>query len=70
MVVLPKVDHDRPKLDELVTHLVQRGLPKECLPERLVFTTSLPRTEWGKFNRAAMRQWLTEQSEQPTRAAS
>jgi acyl-CoA synthetase (AMP-forming)/AMP-acid ligase II len=70
MVVLPKVDHDRPKLDELVTHLVQCGLPKECLPERLVFTTSLPRTEWGKFNRAAMRQWLTEQSEQPTRAAS
>lgn len=70
MVVLPKLDHDRPKLDELVTHLVQRGLPKECLPERLVFTTSLPRTEWGKFNRAAMRQWLTEQSEQPTRAAS
>lgn len=70
MVVLPKADHDRPKLDELVTHLIECGLPKECLPERLVFTTRLPRTEWGKFNRAAMRQWLIEQSEQPTRAAS
>lgn len=70
MVVLPKADHDRPNLDELVAHLSQCGLPKECLPERLVFTTSLPRTEWGKFNRAAMRQWLTEQSEPPTRAVS
>lgn len=70
MVVLPKADQDRPQLEELVAHLVERGLPKECLPERLVFTTSLPRTEWGKFNRVAMRQWLTEQSEQQARAAS
>jgi len=70
MVVLPKLDHDRPELDELVAHLSRCGLPKECLPERLVFTTRLPRTEWGKFNRAAMRQWLSEQPEQPARAAS
>jgi acyl-CoA synthetase (AMP-forming)/AMP-acid ligase II len=70
MVVLPQADDDRPKLEELVAHLSQRGLPKECLPERLVFTNRLPRTEWGKFNRAAMREWLTEQSDPPTRAAS
>lgn len=70
MVVLPKADQDRPQLEELVAHLIARGLPKECLPERLVFTRHLPRTEWGKFNRAAMRQWLTEQSEQQARAAS
>lgn len=70
MLVLPKVDHDRPRLEELVAHLVERGLPKECLPERLVFTSSLPRTEWGKFNRVAMRQWLSEQSEQQARVAT
>lgn len=69
MVVLPQTDQDRPRLEELVAYLIERGLPKECLPERLVFTTSLPRTEWGKFNRVAMRQWLAEQSEQQTRAA-
>jgi cyclohexanecarboxylate-CoA ligase len=70
MVVLPKADQERPTLEELVAHLSRCGLPKECLPEGLVFTTSLPRTEWGKFNRAAMRQWLTEQPELQTRAAS
>lgn len=62
MLVIPKCDQDRPGFEELVAYLSERGLPKECLPERLIFTTTLPRTEWGKFNRAAMRQWLAEQS--------
>jgi acyl-CoA synthetase (AMP-forming)/AMP-acid ligase II len=62
MMTIPKVDGDRPQLEELVAYLIERGLPKECLPEQLVFTTSLPRTEWGKFNRAAMREWLAEQA--------
>jgi cyclohexanecarboxylate-CoA ligase len=70
MVVLSKADHDRPQFEELVAHLIERGLPKECLPERLVFSNSLPRTEWGKFNRVAMRQWLLEQPDQQSRAAS
>jgi len=60
MVVIPKPD-GRPHLEDLVAHLIQRGLPKECLPERLVFTTALPRTEWGKFNRVELRRWLAEQ---------
>lgn len=62
MLVIARSDRDLPGLDELVAHLSERGLPKECLPERLVFTTSLPRTEWGKFNRGAMREWLARQS--------
>jgi acyl-CoA synthetase (AMP-forming)/AMP-acid ligase II len=61
MLVIARSDQDRPGLDELIAHLSERGLPKECLPERLVFTTSLPRTEWGKFNRGAMREWLVLQ---------
>jgi acyl-coenzyme A synthetase/AMP-(fatty) acid ligase len=60
MVVIPKPD-ERPSLEDLIAHLVHRGLPKECLPERLVFTMSLPRTEWGKFNRVELRRWLAEQ---------
>lgn len=70
MVAIPKADDDRPQLEDLVAYLLGRGLPKECLPERLVFRTDLPRTEWGKFNRAALRQWLAEQSAPHARAAS
>jgi acyl-CoA synthetase (AMP-forming)/AMP-acid ligase II len=70
MVAIAKMDQDRPRLEELVAYLIERGLPKECLPEQLVFTTSLPRTEWGKFNRAAMREWFAEQSGPHSRAAS
>ena len=61
MVVIPVRADDRPTLQELVAHLAERGLPKECLPERVVFTDTLPRTEWGKFNRVELRKWLAEQ---------
>jgi acyl-CoA synthetase (AMP-forming)/AMP-acid ligase II len=61
IVAIAKHDADRPALEDLTAHLLQRGLPKECLPERLVFTNTLPRTEWGKFNRVELRKWLTEQ---------
>ena len=61
VVAIPKFEQDRPRLEELVAHLVERGLPKECLPEHLLFTTHLPRTEWGKFNRVELRKWLAEQ---------
>jgi acyl-coenzyme A synthetase/AMP-(fatty) acid ligase len=61
IVAIPRVDSDRPHLEDLVAHLVERGLPRECLPERLVFTATLPRTEWGKFNRVELRKWLAEQ---------
>jgi acyl-CoA synthetase (AMP-forming)/AMP-acid ligase II len=70
VVAIPKSDHDRPQLEELVAHLIERGLPKECLPEHLVLTTSLPRTEWGKFNRVELRKWLAEQPFDPQSAAT
>ena len=65
IVAIAKADHDRPQLEELVSHLIERGLPKECLPEHLVFTTSLPRTEWGKFNRVELRNWLATVDNRP-----
>ncbi|MFL6599873.1 MAG: class I adenylate-forming enzyme family protein [Steroidobacteraceae bacterium] len=61
IVAIAKSAHERPPLEELVAHLLQRGLPKECLPERLLFTVSLPRTEWGKFNRVELRKWVAAQ---------
>ncbi len=38
IVAIPKVDSDRPRLEDLVAHLIERGLPRECLPEQVVFT--------------------------------
>jgi acyl-CoA synthetase (AMP-forming)/AMP-acid ligase II len=69
IVAIAKADCERPRLEELVAHLVERGLPRECLPERLVFTATLPRTEWGKFNRVELRKWLAEQSAAESRSA-
>jgi len=69
IVAIAKFDHARPRLEELVTHLLERGLPKECLPERLLFTASLPRTEWGKFNRVELRKWVAEQPPEQDPAA-
>jgi len=62
MVVIPKSAGQPPQLEELVVYLLTCGLPKECLPERLVFAQTLPRTEWGKFNRVELKKWLTQQA--------
>jgi acyl-CoA synthetase (AMP-forming)/AMP-acid ligase II len=61
MVVIPKRPDEPPQLGELIAHLQDRGLAKECLPERLVLTGTLPRTEWGKFNRVELKNWLGRQ---------
>ena len=47
-----------PDLDELCTFLSERGLPKEVLPEELLFTDTIPRTEFGEFNRGEVREWV------------
>jgi acyl-coenzyme A synthetase/AMP-(fatty) acid ligase len=47
-------------LDELCTYLLGCGLPKQSLPERLVVTSEIPRTELGKFHRAKIRATLDE----------
>jgi non-ribosomal peptide synthetase component E (peptide arylation enzyme) len=60
-VVAIPVDHDDvPDLDELCAYLRREGLPKECLPERLVITDDIPRTELGKFHRVEVKRRLAE----------
>ncbi len=49
-----------PTLDELCAYLLERGLPKQNLPEKLVLTTSIPRTELGKFHRVEVQRRLVE----------
>ena len=56
-VVQPRAQR-RPGLDELCAFLTVRGLPKEVLPEELLFTDVIPRTEFGEFNRGAVREWV------------
>jgi acyl-CoA synthetase (AMP-forming)/AMP-acid ligase II len=56
-VVVPRGD-SRPALGDLCAFLGERGLPQEVLPEELLFTDSIPRTEFGEFNRGAMRVWV------------
>jgi non-ribosomal peptide synthetase component E (peptide arylation enzyme) len=51
----------RPELDELCAFLTDRGLSKEVLPEELLFTDSIPRTEFGEFNRGEVRAWVAGQ---------
>ena len=60
MVVVCRNAAEPPRLEELLGYLLSCGLPKECLPERLVFAETLPRTEWGKFNRVELRKWLSQ----------
>ena len=62
-VVVPRPG-PRPELDELCSFLLERGLSKEVLPEELFFAESIPRTEFGEFNRGEVRAWVAEQLEQ------
>jgi acyl-CoA synthetase (AMP-forming)/AMP-acid ligase II len=62
IVVVPHADRPRPTLDDLTAHLRGNGIPKEGLPERLLFRDSLPRTEFGKFHRAEIKAWLLTQA--------
>jgi cyclohexanecarboxylate-CoA ligase len=59
-VIVPAADEAEPDLAELVEHLTRCGLGKESLPERLVVTDVLPRTERGKIPRAEVKRWVAE----------
>jgi non-ribosomal peptide synthetase component E (peptide arylation enzyme) len=59
-VVVPRAD-GRPELDELCAFLLERGLSKEVLPEELLYADSIPRTEFGEFNRGEVRAWVAAQ---------
>ncbi len=45
-------------LEELCARLLEHGIPKQNLPEKLVVTASIPRTELGKFHRAEVKDRL------------
>jgi acyl-coenzyme A synthetase/AMP-(fatty) acid ligase len=61
--VVVAVAQDRntpPTLEELCAHLQRHGLPKQSLPEGLILTADIPRTELGKFHRAEIKRRLAE----------
>jgi cyclohexanecarboxylate-CoA ligase len=45
-------------LEELCARLLENGIPKQNLPEKLVVTASIPRTELGKFHRVEVKNRL------------
>jgi acyl-CoA synthetase (AMP-forming)/AMP-acid ligase II len=45
-------------LEELCARLLEHGIPKQNLPEKLMVTASIPRTELGKFHRAEVKNRL------------
>jgi acyl-CoA synthetase (AMP-forming)/AMP-acid ligase II len=61
-VVVPR-SGKRPELDDLCKFLLARGLSKEVLPEALLFAESIPRTEFGEFNRGEVRAWAADMLE-------
>lgn len=46
------------KLSALTDFLLDKGLPKNCLPEELFEVPEVPRTELGKFHRSRVREEL------------
>ena len=52
--VLPR-DGATPSLESLRTHLLERGLARFKLPERLEVRAELPRTASGKVQKAPLR---------------
>ena len=49
---------ERPDLEQLCAYLQGEGLPKHCLPERLVYVDDLPRTGVGKVHRARVKELI------------
>jgi cyclohexanecarboxylate-CoA ligase len=60
VVCVPNDPAAPPTLEVLCDYLLKMGLPKQNLPEKLVVTTSIPRTELGKFHRAVVTRRLVE----------
>ena len=63
IVAVPESADDPLTLQELCDHLTQRGLPRQSLPERLIVTNDLPRTELGKFHRVKIKDWVAKEAE-------
>jgi acyl-CoA synthetase (AMP-forming)/AMP-acid ligase II len=60
IVAVPEARGDRADLDALCAYLLREGLPKQSLPERLVYVTELPRTAVGKVHRVEVRQMVVD----------
>jgi cyclohexanecarboxylate-CoA ligase len=63
IVAVPQDAEDRADLDGLCAYLQAEGLPKQSLPERLVYVDDLPRTAVGKVHRVEVRRMITESLE-------
>lgn len=50
--------HTPPELPDLVAHLLEQGLSKHFLPERMEILDELPRTMSGKIRKVELRDWL------------
>jgi acyl-CoA synthetase len=59
-VAVPSAADDRADLDGLCEYLLREGLPKQSLPERLVYLEDLPRTAVGKVHRVEVRRMIAE----------
>ena len=67
VVAVPASPASPPTLDELCGHLMRLGLPKQCLPERLILASDIPRTELGKFHRAEIRRQVAQDAQRASR---
>jgi acyl-CoA synthetase (AMP-forming)/AMP-acid ligase II len=56
---------ERADLDALSAYLLREGLPKQSLPERLVYLHELPRTAVGKVHRVEVRRMVAERAGVP-----
>lgn len=54
-VVVPRRSARPPTLDDLATHLLDRGLSRRKVPERVEIVAALPRNAAGKVQKAALR---------------
>jgi acyl-CoA synthetase (AMP-forming)/AMP-acid ligase II len=60
VIVAVAAGGEQAELDELCAYLLGEGLPKQSLPERLVYVDELPRTAVGKVHRVEVRKLIAE----------
>ncbi len=60
VVCVPRDPASPPTLEQLCAHLLDQGLHKQNLPEKLYVTSEIPRTELGKFHRVEVKRRIVE----------
>jgi acyl-CoA synthetase (AMP-forming)/AMP-acid ligase II len=61
VIVAVPASGERAELSELCAYLQREGLPKQSLPERLVYVDDLPRTGVGKVHRVRVKDMILEE---------